>query len=53
MREHIQRVFTAMEAFVAELGFRFLVFLAELELEASAFHIFIRPFVDDHLTFLP
>ena len=53
MREHIQRVFTSMEAFVAELGFRFLVFLAELELEAPAFHVFIGAFVDDHLTSLP
>ena len=53
MREHIQRVLAAVEAFVAELSFRFFVFLAKLKLESPAFHIFIRPFVDDHLTFLP
>ena len=53
MGEHIQRVFTAVEAFTAEFGFCLLVFLAELKLKPSALHIFIRPFVDDHLTLLP
>ena len=52
MREHIQRVLAAVEAFVAELGFRFLVFLAEFKLKVPAFHVFISAFVDDHLTFL-
>ena len=52
MREHIQRVLAAMEPFIAEFGFCLLVFLAELKLETPAFHIFIRPLVDDHLTFL-
>ena len=53
MREHIQRVLAAVEAFVAELGFRFLVFLAEFKLKVPAFHVFISAFVDDHLAFLP
>ena len=53
MREHIQRVLAAMEPFLAEFGFCLLVFLAELKLEIPAFHVFIRPFIDDHLTSLP
>ena len=53
MREHIKWVLAAVEAFVAKFGFCLLVFLAEFKLKAPAFHVFIRPFVDDHLTFLP
>ena len=53
MREHIQRVFAAMEPFIAELGFCLLVFLAEFKLEIPAFHVFISAFVNDHLTSLP
>ena len=53
MGEHIQRVLTSMEAFVAQFRFLLHIFLSELKLEIPAFHFFIGAFVDDHLTFLP
>ena len=53
MREHIQRVFAAMEPFIAEFGFCLLVFLAEFKLEIPALHILIGSLVGDHLTSLP
>ena len=53
MCEHIKWVLAAVEAILAEFCFCLLIFLAELELEAPAFHVFISAFVDDHLTFLP
>ena len=53
MGEYIQRVLTAVEAFVTEFGFYLLILLAEFKLKTPALHIFVRPFVDDHLTFLP
>ena len=53
MGEHIQRVLTSMETFVAQFRFLLHIFLSELKLEIPAFHFFIGAFVDDHLTFLP
>ena len=53
MGEHIQRILTSMETFVAQFRFLLHIFFAKIELETAAFHVFIGAFVDDHLTSLP